>query len=487
MSDLFQLALSDSELHLCKTLCQGAFLCIGVHLGLGGMVRGEQSPIQQPSPLVSGVMSILDVDEKRALGFCDAQILSGADEFFSVLRDSATMPEVSHNIRIHMEKLHEYLPYEVLPPVFSPPKQKVEDEGREGQVRHDSPDALNDTEVTSNSEMSIASKPISMDEKAWQIIASPLPAPSLEPIIAPFDYVCSLKSKGVRNKLIRALTAWIPMSEARLEFTMSLIADVHNTSLIPAYDQADRESRLDDVQDNSPLRRSCPATHTIFGVAQTVNSAVYQTVNLINRAFNSGNLFLTKELIAGIESLLVGQSLDLAWTQEVNLPTVEEYLQMIDGKTGALFVMIYRLMAAVSLTEKPLPNLDRFMLLLGRYFQIRDDYLNLASPKYTEAKGFCEDLDEGKCSFVILHVMNNAKPRSRTILRNILLQRRNGSLGIGHKETILAIIEETGSLGFSKLLMQRLEDEMFKELETIEAATGERNPALMGLMDALRS
>jgi geranylgeranyl pyrophosphate synthase len=34
-------------------------------------------------------------------------------------------------------------------------------------------------------------------------------------------------------------------------------------------------TRLDDIQDNSAMRRGSPATHIIFGMAQTINSATY--------------------------------------------------------------------------------------------------------------------------------------------------------------------------------------------------------------------
>lgn len=33
--------------------------------------------------------------------------------------------------------------------------------------------------------------------------------------------------------------------------------------------------RLDDIEDGSPIRRGKPSTHSIFGVAQTINSSNY--------------------------------------------------------------------------------------------------------------------------------------------------------------------------------------------------------------------
>ncbi|KAI6266500.1 hypothetical protein MCOR28_010004 [Pyricularia oryzae] len=301
------------------------------------------------------------------------------------------------------------------------------------------------------------------------------PAPS-EAIEAPFNYISSLKSKGVRNLLIMALNTWISLDHAAIEWVVSLVADIHNTSLM-----------LDDVQDNSPLRRSNPATHTVFGMPQTVNSSVYATVDLIHRASEQGNAQAAQEVVVGMKKLLLGQSLDLLWTFEVSTPTFEEYMQMVDGKTGALFVMIYRIMVAVSPGQTVLPALERFTLLLGRYFQIRDDYANLASPDYSKAKGFCEDLDEGKCSFIMLHALRNAQPASLTILRHLLLQRRSaGCAGLGHKEKMLAILQETGSLKFTSEMLQQLHGSLVKELKDLEQTFGVRNQLLHDVLEALR-
>lgn len=44
---------------------------------------------------------------------------------------------------------------------------------------------------------------------------------------------------------------------------------------------ADHLSRLDDFQDNSPLRRGRPSAHTIFGAPQAVNSSSMMVVKAI--------------------------------------------------------------------------------------------------------------------------------------------------------------------------------------------------------------
>jgi geranylgeranyl pyrophosphate synthase len=53
---------------------------------------------------------------------------------------------------------------------------------------------------------------------------------------------------------------------------------------------------------------------------------------------------------------------------------------MVDNKTGGLFRLMLRLMTAESPISRPLDAaLSRLLTYTGRYYQIRDDYLNLTS------------------------------------------------------------------------------------------------------------
>jgi len=59
--------------------------------------------------------------------------------------------------------------------------------------------------------------------------------------------------------------------------------------------------------------------------------------------------------------------------------------------------------------------------LIGVFFQIRDDLMNLQSTEYTSNKGFAEDLTEGKFSFPVVHGIH-ADTSNRQIL-NVLQKR----------------------------------------------------------------
>ncbi len=109
---------------------------------------------------------------------------------------------------------------------------------------------------------------------------------------------------------------------------------------------------LDDIQDSSELRRGKPATHTVFGPMQTINSAGYRFLDALNEvrklhgekclAIFCGKKPLTLVPVRRsrwpadhnkdeLRDLYVGQSYDIAWTCNLNCPTEEEYLAMIDG------------------------------------------------------------------------------------------------------------------------------------------------------------
>ena len=89
---------------------------------------------------------------------------------------------------------------------------------------------------------------------------------------------------------------------------------------------------LDDVQDNSPLRRSQPAAHTIFGVGQTVNSATYKIVDVISQAARAPAASeIVPIVLEGMGELMRGQGLDLLWTHQVLIPSAGDYIRMVDG------------------------------------------------------------------------------------------------------------------------------------------------------------
>ncbi|KAL4981409.1 isoprenoid synthase domain-containing protein [Aspergillus falconensis] len=307
----------------------------------------------------------------------------------------------------------------------------------------------------------------------------------------PIDYINSLPSKNIRTKLATALNTWFNLPTQQLILIKEIITDLHNSTLI-----------LDDIQDDSELRRGSPTTHRVFGSAQCINSATYMVVHAAQKVHDAsrGCPDLEQVFLGGLAELARGQSWDLQWKFEARCPSVGEYMAMIDGKTGAMFVMLLRMMVVLARTDTgtetetetqsqsatptisvqswPLSDLERLMQLFGRLFQVRDDYQNLRDETYAKQKGFCEDLDEGKLSFPVIACCE-ADPSARASMLKLLGTKKQGKrVSEAQKMQMLRLILDSGALHRTWEVIQCLIEEIRAALGVVEERLGARNSAL---------
>jgi geranylgeranyl diphosphate synthase type 3 len=106
-----------------------------------------------------------------------------------------------------------------------------------------------------------------------------------------------------------------------LKIIVNSINMLHSASLL-----------IDDVQDNSTLRRGVPVAHSIYGVAQTINSANY----FYFCAMKELQKLESSEVMTHFALLQLhrGQGMDLHWRDSLICPTEVEYLKMISNKMG---------------------------------------------------------------------------------------------------------------------------------------------------------
>ncbi|KAK5732047.1 geranylgeranyl pyrophosphate synthetase [Elasticomyces elasticus] len=258
-------------------------------------------------------------------------------------------------------------------------------------------------------------------------------------INAPFQYQSNTKGKNFRRQLLLAFNVWLQVDEATFEHISAAVDMLHNASLM-----------IDDIEDGSALRRGAPAAHCVFGIAQTINSANYtyflaqQKLMDLTKPLDALQIF-TDELV----NLHRGQGMDILWREQSVVPTEEQYLQMVANKTGGLFRLGVRLLERHSKTNRSfVPLAD----VLGTLFQIKDDYDNLCSEKMTAAKGFCEDLTEGKFSFPVIHSIHNSPDGGQQLLDVLKLHTESVAL----KSIALGIIHKTGSIDYTRDTIDRL-------------------------------
>ncbi|KAJ3757192.1 farnesyltranstransferase [Lentinula raphanica] len=235
-------------------------------------------------------------------------------------------------------------------------------------------------------------------------------------VMEPFTFITSNPGKDMRGRLIEAFNVWLNVPQDKTIVIARIVNMLHAASLM-----------VDDIEDDSQLRRGRPVAHKVYGIPQTINTANYVYFLAFQELFTLSSSLARSEdydLHAIVNSELLslhrGQGLEILWRDSLRCPSEEEYIDMVNNKTGGLLRIGIKLMMACSTTKTDVDYVP-LVNLIGVYFQIRDDLMNLQSPEYTTNKGFAEDLTEGKFSFPVVHSIHTDKT-NRQIL-NVLQKR----------------------------------------------------------------
>jgi len=272
-------------------------------------------------------------------------------------------------------------------------------------------------------------------------------------LLEPYRYINAIPGKDIRGKLIDCFQLWLHVPEEQdiekestiLKDIKQIIADLHNASLL-----------IDDVEDNSKMRRGVPVAHSIFGVPSVLNCANYVYFFALERCYKLNNSSAMQVFVMEMLNLHRGQGHDILWRDTSTCPTEEEYCNMVLDKTGGLFRLAVGLMQAFA-TENKTINYTPLLNKLSLYFQIRDDLINLADPEYMKNKSFCEDLTEGKYSFPILHCIKKEMEDGDTRLSSILKQRTDDP---DVKKYAQLLMRNAGSLEYARDKCIVLHDEI---------------------------
>ncbi|KAJ4407270.1 geranylgeranyl pyrophosphate synthetase [Gnomoniopsis sp. IMI 355080] len=288
-------------------------------------------------------------------------------------------------------------------------------------------------------------------------------------IMGPFEYLNGQRGKDFRSQLIAAFNTWLDVSTESLEIITKVVGMLHTASLL-----------IDDVEDNSILRRGLPVAHSLFGVPQTINSANYVYFYALEELQKLNNNEVITVYAEELLNLHRGQGMDLFWRDTLTCPTEDEYLEMVGNKTGGLFRLGIKLMQAES-RAKNVVDCVPLVNLIGLIFQIRDDYQNLHSTEYSENKGLAEDLTEGKFSFPVIHSIRSDPGNLQLI--NILKQRTSDE---EVKRYAVKYMEGTGTFEYTLKVLDVLIQRARKVAEEIDRSRGEgRNKGIEMILDRM--
>jgi octaprenyl-diphosphate synthase len=197
----------------------------------------------------------------------------------------------------------------------------------------------------------------------------------------------------------------------------------------------------DDVVDESELRRGRRTANAVFGNAASVLVGDF----LYSRAF---------QMMVGVRSMRVMEVLADATNtiaegevlQLLNVRNVEigegDYLEVIRRKTAKLFEAAARLGAILGAAPASIEEgLATYGAHLGTAFQLVDDVLDYSGDVGETGKNLGDDLNEGKLTLPLLHVLHSGSPAQATQVRRAIE-------GGGREEfaAVLDAIRSTGAL-----------------------------------------
>jgi len=216
-----------------------------------------------------------------------------------------------------------------------------------------------------------------------------------EILLEPVTYYKNLKGKNIRKLLGELLGKLLNVNDENILLINNIITDCHNASLV-----------IDDIEDNSIMRRNQPCSHIKYGIPLAINSgyfSIFKTLIVIQENFNKQIL---NNIIEYLYYIHQGQGMDIYYTQHKIIPSLEDYTKMMIYKTGYVFLIHLELLMDKSkniVFKKKHIQLKNILMKFSIFFQIRDDYINLTEPTYWKEKGFCQDFDEEKISYLITY------------------------------------------------------------------------------------
>lgn len=254
--------------------------------------------------------------------------------------------------------------------------------------------------------------------------------------------------------------------------------DVINTSL--SIELTHTASLIhDDIEDLSPTRRGLPALYISEGVDTAINTGAwlyFLAALSIENAKEDKRARLYRAFNMALKRLHTGQARDIYYHKNKDFPTIEEYKELVRGKTGSLFSLA-TLMASIMAGVDGVDN-DKAKeagLLLGEGFQILDDAINLKSGNKGKAAG--DDITEGKKSYpILLHLEKS--PADKDLILNYfsLAKNKEHTLDIDPTVECIRLLNSTDSVERAYEIGR---DTIKKALEQMTAGYDNRASALI--------
>ncbi len=245
----------------------------------------------------------------------------------------------------------------------------------------------------------------------------------------------------------------------------------------------------DDIMDQDEKRRGVPTVHTQWGVPIAIVAGdllfakVYEAITKYTDTKHvtpKRILHVLKEISEATITLCEGQTRDMMFESKETI-SEEEYLEMIIGKTAALFETSARCGGILGgATKSQVEHLGEFGRYSGIAFQVIDDVLALTADEKVLKKPVGNDIREGKRTLIVVYALEKAsKSQRKTILETL----GNKDASPERIRETIELIDSLGAIDYAKEVAEKYIERAKEALASFPAS--EDREDLISLSDLI--
>ncbi len=288
--------------------------------------------------------------------------------------------------------------------------------------------------------------------------------------------------KRVRPFVVLRATEAVGGDPEKALYPAAAVEFIHNYSLVH-----------DDIMDMDELRRGRPTVHKVWGI----NMAILAGDLLFSKAFEAvakakvdpdKKARILEVLVKTSNELCEGQALDIEFETRDEV-TVDEYLKMISGKTGALFDGSATIGAIVGTdNEEYIQALSKWGRNVGIAFQIWDDVLDLIADEEKLGKPVGSDIRKGKKTLIVSHFFQNASEDDKAEFLKVFGKYAGDAKGdaLIHDERVkeeveraIELLKKYGSIDYAAQYAKNLVKEANEALKVLPESEARRDLELL--------
>jgi octaprenyl-diphosphate synthase len=235
----------------------------------------------------------------------------------------------------------------------------------------------------------------------------------------------------------------------------------------------------DDIVDEAEWRRSQPTLNARWGNSLSVLLGDWLFAHALSLSARFDEVEVSRSIARAAREVCTGEIIQTQRRFDLHL-CIDDYLRIIEMKTGSLFAVASELGALLS---KATPAMQESLRIFGRKFgtayQIYDDCIDIAGTERLIGKTLGSDLRKGKLTLPVLMLLGGHNGNDKEHFSQLILDARFEEIG-----RLLNSSQANGALSASIDAGQELFAEAQAQIENLPS--NQYSNALIGLGDALR-